>query len=145
MSKKIYVAGRIQGAHPATLVWHERLGLALRDKGFDTFVPHQDEPANDTGGECFKRDLKEMATSDLLVATLFEPSTGTGIELALFQGPVVIVHRPGELSPMVQGLAQARGYVLLPTVNDLDKVVNLIGWMMSVQKVSSAEELPCTQ
>lgn len=72
-----------------------------------------------------------MAKADLLVASLFEPSTGVGIELVLFLGPILIVHKPGELSPMVKGLAEARGYVLLPLeTNQVGRVVNMVEWIL---------------
>lgn len=127
---KVYVAGPITGAGEDVLHWHTKLGMAFRRRGWDTYVPHLDEEFSDE--RVFRHDLKEMAESDILVASLFSPSTGTGIELALFQGQALILYDE-ELSPMVEGLASARGWSIMQPFNDPVRVVNMAEWLIGGQ------------
>jgi hypothetical protein len=106
---KVYIAGCITGAPEELLGWYSRLGKAFRKAGHETYVPHEDEEFSDS--RVFRKDLKEMADSDLMIATVGPPSTGVGIELGLFQGPCLILYKK-PLSPMVEGLADARGWTL---------------------------------
>lgn len=129
---KIYLAGAITSASPGTLEWYELLARRLWERGRSkVFVPHKD---GEQGPGCFRRDLQELATSDLVVADLTEPSLGTGCELILAPCPVFGVHRAlapvgGRLSPFIAGLFEARGWHLHETGDSPEDVDDVVDWV----------------
>lgn len=108
---KIYMAGAITGAPDWVLEQHEELAKELQIVWPEAriFVPHQHE---DPHGDIYARDLNEISNSDLLVANLNAPSTGTGMELAFAWDngiPIMAYRSPDiQLSPFVRGWLHVR-------------------------------------
>lgn len=90
---KIYLAGAITGAPERILRQHEMVAEALEVLGHEVFLPHRDETSEEG---LYSRDMREIASSDAIVANVGWPSTGTGIEISSGGKPVVAFAWPEE-------------------------------------------------
>lgn len=124
---RVYMSGAITEAPEAMRVWLKQLGEALRKQGFDVFVPHEYQELAETPEEkILQLDVDKLEWADFMVASLMTPSTGVGIELALFDGPVVgLVHTKTELSPFVRQFLEVIGNRVV-RVDSIEEAVDAI-------------------
>lgn len=111
---KIFFSGPLTNLkNPAkTKAFYSKIDAAAKTLGYETFwafLSGTDPVSNPevSAGDVFRRDIKALAESDLMVSYAGEPSTGTGIEIgfaAEHDIPVVIFYEMGKkVSRMLRG------------------------------------------
>lgn len=104
-----------------TKAFYRQLAVVARDNGFDSywaFLNGTDPELNPdvSPPEVFAKDLEELAKSDLMVAYLGEPSTGTGQEIEFARTkniPVYLLYeRTVRMTRMVLGSPNVKGSIV---------------------------------
>lgn len=114
VSMKIFFAGSLTDLKnpDKTKEFYVKLALVAKQNGFDyfwAFLNGTDPVANPdvTPSDVNKRDIAELDKSDLMVAYVGEPSTGTGMEIEHAYHkriPVYILYEKGKrISRMLRG------------------------------------------
>ncbi len=111
---KVYVSGALNAA--ANIVKSKRfylkVGEVCVEAGFDPYVPHTmgTDPIDNpevTPEEVYRRDMEAVASSDLVVAYVGEPSLGVGaeVERAAARGiDVILLYEEGRpISRLTRG------------------------------------------
>jgi nucleoside 2-deoxyribosyltransferase len=86
---RAYISGALNNVADlsAARALYERLGDACEQAGWEAYVPHRHaDPERDPhmpNREVAERDLTAIASSEVLVAHLGEPSLGVGAEIAI--------------------------------------------------------------
>jgi len=126
---KIFFSGPLTNlANPdATKAFYEKLDVASRSLGFDTFWAYKSgtDPVKNpevTPQEVYDRDIKALDESDLMVSYMGEPSTGTGVEIEhahMTDKPVVIIYPKGiPVSRMMRGCPAVKKEIVYETEDD---------------------------
>lgn len=111
---RIFFCGPLTEMHDVekTKAFYTKLGEVAASCGFDYFwaFQHGTDPVKNpdvTPEFVYKQDIRELEKSDLMIAYIEEPSTGTGIEIEharLHNIPAYLLYKQGShVSRMVQG------------------------------------------
>lgn len=114
ISMRIFFAGPLTELKDPekTKAFYVRMADVVKEMGFDYFwaflsgtdpITNPDVPP----GDVYHRDIEELDKSDMMVAYIGEPTTGTGIEIEhahQTNKPIVILYEQGKLiSRMIRG------------------------------------------
>src|SRR4030042_4498158 len=119
---RIFFAGPLTNldSPQETKVWYDQLDHVAKDNGFETFWAFRsgtDPVANpDVDPDyIYERDLSELDKSNLMIAYVGEPTTGTGQELEYAHEhniPVYLIFKKGKpVSRMVLGNPAVKGTI----------------------------------
>jgi len=136
MPLRAYVSGALTNlADPAqTRAFYVQIALILRAEGFEPHLPHRSdtdpiEHPEAAPVDVYVRDVRSIATSDLVVAYLGAPSLGVGGELAIAASlavPIVAVYPPEPaVSRFALGLVRSHG--------GLEVIIDGTGWQADLR------------
>jgi nucleoside 2-deoxyribosyltransferase len=126
---KIFFAGPLTDLKnpEGTKAFYVRLADAVRSLGFGFFwaflsgtdpIKNPDVPSS----EVYQRDIRELDTSDIMIAYMGEPSTGTGIEIEHAyhtNKPVIILYEKGKnISRMLRGCPAIKKEIVYTSEDD---------------------------
>ena len=89
--KRVYISGALASAKnlQSARILYEAMALACEEAGAVAYLPHKatDPELNSELSDEYvaTRDLEELSRCDHIVASLSDPSTGMGAELAIAQ------------------------------------------------------------
>ncbi|WP_143030338.1 nucleoside 2-deoxyribosyltransferase [Blastococcus aurantiacus] len=116
---RVYISGPLQGSTDLRLAraLYEAVAEIVTTLDLDPYVPHMHtDPERAqfvSASEVYRRDVRELLNSDLVIAHVGAPSTGVGAELAIAAHagvPIVAIVRSGEkVSRFAAGLIEDAG------------------------------------
>lgn len=128
--------------HPdETKSLYKKMATVATDLGFDYFwaflngtdpILNPDVPSHDV----YQRDINELDASDIMIAYIGEPTTGTGIEIEhahVTRKPVVILYEKGaHISRMLRGCPAIVKEIVFTSESDV--LEQLSAYLSSVRK-----------
>ena len=105
MKPKIYVAGALTSAADLaqSRLLYETVAVHFEGRGWIVYVPHKhSDPvvhANLSAQAVGARNIRQIASSDLMIAEVTDPSHGVGSEIRVADNygvPVILLHRRSE-------------------------------------------------
>lgn len=126
---RIFFGGPLTNLHDpdATKAFYDRLGTTAQAYGFDFFLAFRNgtDPIKNPEvlpNAVYDVDTKELSKSDLMVAYVGEPSTGTGIEIGFAREhgiPVYLLYEKGRrVSRMMRGSPAVKGEIVFATFDE---------------------------
>lgn len=135
---RIFFAGPLTDLKnpPLTKAFYKKLGDSAKAKGFDYFWAYQrgtdpEENPDVPPSRIYQVDTYELEESDIMIAYVGEPSTGTGIEIEYARQhniPVYYMYEKGKIiSRMILGSPAVRGIIIFTDEEDaLRQLDNLL-------------------
>ena len=111
----------------ATKRFYDRLGQAAKNRGFDFFLAFRNgtDPIQNPDVQphaVYSVDTEELSKSNIMVAYVGEPSTGTGIEIEFAREhniPVYLLYEKGKpVSRMLRGSPAIKGEIVFESEDD---------------------------
>lgn len=144
---RIFFAGPLTNlTNPdATKSFYKKLADVAQKHGFDYFWAFLNgtDPVNNpdvTPAQVYEVDTRELSRSNLMVAYMGEPSTGTGIEIEFAQNnniPVYILYEKGKhVSRMLRGCPAIKKELVFENEEDALKQFDALLTRLSVQSPS---------
>ena len=138
---KIFFSGPLTNlTNPeATKALYLKLDAMAKEAGHDTFwafLSGTDPIKNPevSAAEVYRRDIKSLSESDIMVSYAGEPSTGTGIEIGYateYDKPIVILYEKGKhVSRMLRGCPAIKKEIVFS--DDADAVSQLSAYLKKV-------------